>query len=98
VLVSATNALATVDLVSSTVTGAVAVGEAPGDVALSPDGAQAVVTNSRAGTVTAINLADATMFTVSVGDQPKELAFSSAGGFGLVVTSANIIRLERVPV
>jgi serine/threonine protein kinase, bacterial len=98
VLVSATNALAIVDLAGGTVTGGVAVGESPGDVALTPDGAQALVTNRQAGTVTAINLADATMFTVSVGDQPKQLAFSSAGGFGLVVTSTNIVRLERVPV
>jgi YVTN family beta-propeller protein len=98
VLVSATNAVAILDLPDGRVTGGVAVGESPGDVALTPDGAQALVTNRQAGTVTVINLADTTMFTVSVGDQPKELAFSPAGGFGLVVTSTNIVRLERVPV
>ena len=97
VLVSGTNALATVDLAAGTVTGAVAVGEAPGDVALTPDGGQALVSNRQAGTITAFNLADTTMFTVSVGDQPQELGFSSAGDFGLVVTSTNIVRLERVP-
>ena len=67
-------------------------------MALTPDGTQALVSNRQAGTITAFNLADTTMFTVSVGDWPEELAFSSAGAFGLVVTSANIVRLERVPV
>jgi DNA-binding beta-propeller fold protein YncE len=55
------------------------------------------VTNENAGTVTVLNLADATQSTVSVGDRPQELAISPDGTFGLVTTSANVVRLERVP-
>ncbi|HWM57708.1 MAG TPA: serine/threonine-protein kinase [Pseudonocardia sp.] len=97
VLTGGSDALATVDLATRTVTGAIGVGDRAGDVAVTPDGAQALVTNENAGTVTVLNLADATQSTVSVGDRPQELAISPDGTFGLVTTSANVVRLERVP-
>jgi DNA-binding beta-propeller fold protein YncE len=98
VLTSQNKALATVDLSTRTVLGAVEVGESPSDVAITPDGAQALVTNGgEAGTVTGLNLADGTRFTLSVGDRPSTVATSPDGSFGLVVTSFNVVRLERVP-
>jgi len=97
VLTSQNKALATVDLTTRTVTGAVEVGESPADVAVTPDGAQALVTNGDTGTVTGLNLADGTRFTLSVGDRPSAVAVSSDGTFGLVVTSTSVVRLERGP-
>jgi DNA-binding beta-propeller fold protein YncE len=97
VLTSQNKALATIDLTTRTVTGAVEAGESPADVAVTPDGAQALVTNGDTGTVTGLNLADGTRFTLSVGDRPTAVAMSADGTFGLVVTSASVVRLERGP-
>ncbi len=97
VLTTLNKALATVDLTTRTVTGAVAAGDSPTDVAVTPDGAQALVTDRNAGTVTGFNLGDGTTFTLSVGSGPSTVMVSPGGDFGLVVTSANIVRLERVP-
>ena len=97
VLTSQNKALATIDLESRTVTGAVAVGGSPADVTLTPDGAQALVTDSDSGTLTGFNLTDGTVFTLSVGNRPSTVRMSQDGTFGLVITQQNIIRLERGP-
>jgi DNA-binding beta-propeller fold protein YncE len=80
------------------VVGAVSVGGSPADVALTPDGAQALVTDADSGTVTGLNLTDGTVFTLSVGNRPSTVRMSQDGRFGLVITQQNVIRLERGPV
>ena len=97
VITSQNTALVTLDLESRGVLAAFDAGEQPSDVALTPDGAQALVTDENTGTLLGVNLADGSRFTLSVGDRPSRVALSPDGTFGLVLTSSNVVRLERTP-
>lgn len=63
---------------------------------MTPDGAQALVTNSKTGTLSVISLADGVVSTLSVGSFPEAVAVSPDGRFGFVVTSSHVVRFERV--
>ena len=97
VLTSQNKALATVDLDHPHGDRRGRRGRAPGRRRDHPGRRTGPGDQRRPGTVTGLNLADGTRFTLSVGDRPSAVAISPDGTFGLVVTSANVVRLERVP-
>jgi YVTN family beta-propeller protein len=69
-----------IDTATNTVTAGVTVGTAPFDVAVTPDGAHAYVTNEGSGTVSEIDTATNTVgSTVTVGGLPFHVAISPDG-------------------
>ena len=96
VLTSRTEALATVDLATRTVTGAIGVGDSPADVAVTPDGAQALVTNATPARSRA-QPGRRDPVHGPVGDRPSGAGGQPGRHLRAGHTSANVVRLERVP-
>ena len=90
------DAVAFMDLESLVVTGGVPVGSRPMDVIVTPDGQQALVANERGSSISVIDLGTTEVTSLNVGNGPKAMALSPDGLTGLVVTSSNVVRIERV--
>ena len=72
------------------VTNTITVGKAPSDVAFSPSGAFAYVTNAVNNTVSVINTSTNTVVdNITVGSDPAYVVFSPSGAFAYVIKTDN---------
>jgi YVTN family beta-propeller protein len=93
---SLSDAVAYIDLTTMTVTGGVRVGPGPETVVVTPDGQQALVANLDGGSLSVIDLATDAVTELNVGSFPEAIAVSPDGLVGMVVTTSNVVRFERV--